>query len=512
MSIITSPWIAVDIGADRIYVAYLDAFATARSVRPDNGEFDSVFHVSRSGKIRFGRNAAERLADDPEGIVLLSTSSFKNDAMIHFPDGRLSIRPSLLLTALLQRVRQYCEEHPFRGASLETCVLTLPRRSDRLRQTLSRVAWEAGFTKIHFRDRAIATETFRRHVWSKTFPYVTICTLGASRVSFTLLKDRHGGCERVDQFGSIGTAGTDEIDRIILQSADPGNIVPVDSCDARLQLRVLRASYSLDKEESFHLYLNGRKKKVRTVHFETATRIFIQRILVRLKVYTARALEITGATDIPIALAGSGANNPLIAQAIENATAGEVFWWPEAEEAGALGTAMMFLPKSKPEAPTENEERFFRDYEKALKGDAESCCMVAQALETGNGTAVSREEAFDWYRLAAQQGSLAGMCHLARCYFRGVGTAKAPKASVPWLVESAQAGYAPSQYALAGYLFKSEPQSHRATEGWDWMRLAADQGYTKALSYINQHLPQPPLDDDQSKITEKDVPSENVTD
>jgi len=486
MNLISSPWLAIDLGSDRIHVAYLESDRDVRSVLPENGEFDSLFHVSRNSEIRFGRSAAEYSHDDPEGLVLPSACPLRDNETIRFSDGRPPTKPSILFGVLLQRVRQYCEEYVFHGEPLETCVMVLPHRSNRLRRTYSRIAADAGFSEVHFRDMAVSTETVRRHTWGDAHPYMTVCNLGASQVSFTLLKCRHNGSEHVVRFHSYRTVGVDEIDRIILQSADPGHIAPTDSYAALAQLKSHRMGFAFGMPEPFHFYLHGKKKRVRTVHFESATRIFLQKVLACFKVYVGKSSEVTGIDDIPILLAGGGANNPLISQTIEDAAPGRVYWWAEAEEAGAQGAAMAFLPKTRTPTPTptEAEERFHQRYENAMAGDHSAQCDLAQMFETGNGTVFSLEEAFDWYRLAALNGSLSGKFGLARFLFHGLGIPRDVDASVQLLREAAEAGYAPSQFSLAMFLFQNDPTA--GAEADAWLRCAVEQRYAEALTYVER--------------------------
>lgn len=193
----------------------------------------------------------------------------------------------------------------------------------------------------------------------------------------------------------------------------------------------------------------------------------------------------TGIHDIPILLAGGGANNPLISQAIESAVPGKVYWWAEAEEAGALGTAMSFLPKSLPLTLMEDEEHFQRVYGSALSGNVEAQCELAYLLETGKGTPISLEEAFDWYRLAAHKGSLSGKFALARFLFQGLGTYRDTDASVQLLRESAEAGYAPSQFSMAMFLFENRPESKEEADLW--LQRAVEQRYAESLAYVERY-------------------------
>jgi TPR repeat protein len=367
--------------------------------------------------------------------------------------------------------------------------MALPYRSTRLHQVYAQIAAEAGFPEVHFRDMAVSTEMVWHHTWGETFPYVTVCNLGASRVSFTLLKCRHGGSEYIDHLRSIVIVGVDEIDRIILNAADPGNIAPPDSHDALAQLKLIRRNCVFETPELFHFYLHGKKKRVRTIHFETATRIFLDKVLARFRTYIEKSSAITGIDDIPVLLVGGGANNPLIAQTIENAAPGKVYWWAEAENAGSLGTAMAFLPKTFPLTPTEDEQHFHQVYENAASGNTEAQCDLAYLLEIGKGTAVSLEEAFDWYWRAARNGSPRGKFGMARFLFQGLATPRDTDASVQYLRESAEAGYAPSQFSLAMFLFGNRPEAKDEADAW--LRCAAEQRYVEALDYLKQHSTSP---------------------
>ncbi len=505
MNLITRPWIAVDIGTDRVHVALLDEDGEARSVLPTNGEFDTIFHVSRSGgEIRAGRSSLDFADDDPAGLVSLTSYPLKENSTIHFDDDRGLTNPTILFSVMLGHVRRFCERN-FGGAEqLKNCVLALPHRSSALRRRYAKIAREAGFDEIHFRDSAVAAATVWKYVWGDSSDYVTVCNLGASQFALTLLRCRCGGCERVEEFHSFVGGGVDEIDRTILQAADP--TIPWNSADgvaALRQIKAIRKQCSFDEPELFRFFLKGRKKRIRTVHFETGTRIFLQRLQHCFEMYAERSSQLTGRKDVPIILVGGGANNPMILEAVEKFGC-KVYWWAEAEEATALGTAMMLQPKQRPSKPTAEQDRFFMCYERSVIGDVESQCRLAGLLDAGNGAPVAADEASDWYRLSAKNGCQEAKYELAKRLFQGRGASVEPEEAARLLEQSATEGYAPSQYSWAVYL--NAVGSDRASEADLWMRRAADQGYADAVAYFNNRAKSTAPGGDMPNIGEWNFP------
>jgi hypothetical protein len=488
MKIITPPWIAVDIGSDRTHIAYSESNGEVRNIIPMAHEFDSVFHVSQNTKdIRTGRKALEQLDHDPDGIVLLQTSLLKADEPICFPDGRGEIRPSLLFSKQLRRIKEYCEIHIFEGQPIQSCVLSLPHRHEVLRNSYRRIAVEAGFPQILFRDAVIAAATAWRQVWEEDSPFIIICNLSASQVSFSLLRYRFDGYERIGHFHSNSTVGIDEIDRIILLSQDSDSqIVSVEKWNDRLRLKTVRRDCHWEKNEDFRVVLDTGPRRIRTEHFIAATNIVAKKIQSAFKRFVVRSSSFVKQENIPVVLIGGGANIPVITEAVEKAAPGKVYWWAEAEEAVVMGTAMKFLPKQKPDESKEMESHFHQLYLKAEAGDQESQYYLGKSLELGHGTAVSPEEALDWYRLSAQNGFQKAKQRLAMLLFKRLGTICNTEESLVFLRELAQEGDAMPQYLLGRYLHENTKDS--VTEAENWLRQAARQGIPDAVSYCEKHF------------------------
>ena len=57
---------------------------------------------------------------------------------------------------------------------------------------------------------------------------------------------------------------------------------------------------------------------------------------------------------------------------------------------------------------------------------------LGYCYENAIGTAKDDEEAFDWYKKAAEAGNMDGMNNLIRCYRKGIGTQKSWKEVWRW--------------------------------------------------------------------------------
>ncbi|MDR0337216.1 MAG: sel1 repeat family protein [Planctomycetaceae bacterium] len=487
MKIISDPWIAVDLGSDQTHVASLDLNGAVRNIVSANHEFDSVFHVSRNtNPISVGHNALAQLENDPAGIILLRTSLLKKDEPICFPDGRGEFHPSSFFMHQLRHIKTYCETHFFDNRSLQSCVLSLPHRHEMIRKTYYQIALEAGFSQILFRDAMIAAAVAWKRVWEETPSFVIVCNLAASQTSFSLLQYSYDGYTHARHFRSINTVGIDEIDRIILLSQDSDSqIVSVEKWEDLLRLKRIRRSCNWDKEETFRIVQDGRIGKIRTEHFVSAANIVAKKIQWTLKYFSERAKVFTKQDSIPVLLIGGGTNIPLIIEAIEGVALGKVYWWAEAEEAVAVGTAGEFLPKQKPNNTDNAALHFYQLYLNAEAGNKESQYYLGKSLEAGHGTPMSLEEALDWYRVSAQNGYLKAKYRLAKLLFQGLGTIFHRDEALQYLQESAEEGYMLSQYLLGRYLYENTDDTATAEH---WLRKSAEQNLPDAIAYCEKHL------------------------
>ncbi|MDR2441832.1 MAG: sel1 repeat family protein [Planctomycetaceae bacterium] len=487
MKIISNPWIAIDIGSDRTHVAYLESNGEVRNIVPPDGEFDSVFHVSRNdNSVSVGQNALAQLKNDPDGIIILRTSLLKKDEPICFPDGRGEYRPSTFFVHQLRHIKTYCETHFFKNHPIQSCVLSLPHRHETIRKSYQQIALEAGFSQVHFRDGIIAAAMAWKRVWEKSSSFVIICNLAASQISFSLLQYRYGGYEHIRQFHSSSTVGIEEIDRIILLSQDSDSqVISVEKWEDLLHLRMIRRNCNWDKNETFRIIQNGQPRKIQTEHFISAANIVAKKIQWVFKHFVERVKNFTQQNSFPILLIGGGTNMPLIIETIEETASGNVYWWAEAEEAAVIGTAGEFLPKQKPDATDDIALHFYQLYQHAEAGDSESQYYLGKSLEAGHGTPVSLEEALDWYRISAQNGHVKAKYRLAKLLFQKLGTVFNRNEALKLLQESAEEGYMLSQYLLGRYLYENTGD---ITTAEHWLRKSAEQNHQEAAAYYEKYF------------------------
>jgi TPR repeat protein len=226
--------------------------------------------------------------------------------------------------------------------------------------------------------------------------------------------------------------------------------------------------------------------------------------------YLESVTVFTKKKEIPVVLIGGGTNIPILTEAIEQTATGKVFWWGEAEEAIVVGTAMGFQSKTPPVEDLKNEDQlsnhFYQLFLKAETGDAESQYYVGKSLELGHGTPISPEEAFDWYGLAAENGSTKAKHRLAILPFNSLGTIRSAETSLKFLREFAEAGDALLQFYLGRYLHENENEINNnnnkanatkaeitkteITEAEMWLRRAAQQNVSDAVAYCKNYFDQ----------------------
>jgi hypothetical protein len=79
-------------------------------------------------------------------------------------------------------------------------------------------------------------------------------------------------------------------------------------------------------------------------------------------------------------------------------------------------------------------------YQKAYKlalsmsADPGAQCLLGKLFEDGSGVEQDLREAFDWYKLSAEQGVVEAQDKISRFYERGTGTSKNLKESARWRV------------------------------------------------------------------------------
>lgn len=79
----------------------------------------------------------------------------------------------------------------------------------------------------------------------------------------------------------------------------------------------------------------------------------------------------------------------------------------------------------------------------SMSADPGAQCLLGKLFEDGSGVKQDLREAFDWYKLSAEQGVVEAQDKIANFYERGTGTNKDLKESARWrvLVEEARQVY-----------------------------------------------------------------------
>ena len=145
---------------------------------------------------------------------------------------------------------------------------------------------------------------------------------------------------------------------------------------------------------------------------------------------------------------------------------------------------------------------------KANAGDAVSEVLVGESYAAGKGVVQDYNEAADWYRKAAEQGSIAGQLHLAALYRDGGGKhfARDMVQAAAWYRKAAEQGDVGAQ-ATVGLLYsigQGLPQSY--VEGYYWLDLAAQakgpnqEKYAANRQMIGTHITADELADVEERV------------
>lgn len=90
-----------------------------------------------------------------------------------------------------------------------------------------------------------------------------------------------------------------------------------------------------------------------------------------------------------------------------------------------------------------------RRRERALAGDPAAQTALGLAYYSGRGIPRSREEAFRWLSMAAEQGEVDAQVLVAEMYSKGLGVERSPERAFEWNLRAAEAGDVGARYSLA---------------------------------------------------------------
>jgi len=89
----------------------------------------------------------------------------------------------------------------------------------------------------------------------------------------------------------------------------------------------------------------------------------------------------------------------------------------------------------------------------AIHGDVEAQFTLAFYYEKGQHVEKNYDEAFKWYKKAAESGGAVTALLLAHCYEDGIGTEKDDKKVYELTMYAAEKNYSLAQYRVGAYLF-----------------------------------------------------------
>ena len=129
----------------------------------------------------------------------------------------------------------------------------------------------------------------------------------------------------------------------------------------------------------------------------------------------------------------------------------------------------------------QNYNDAFRWYRFAAdQGYANAQNQLGDCYDTGEGVAEDKQQAAKWYFLAAEQGHASAQNQFGYCYYNGVGIAENKAEAFKWYRKSAEQGNICAQYNL-GYCYDyGEGVVQDKAEAFKWYHLAAEQGDANA--------------------------------
>ena len=124
----------------------------------------------------------------------------------------------------------------------------------------------------------------------------------------------------------------------------------------------------------------------------------------------------------------------------------------------------------------------------ANAGDAEAQAHIGYMTYQGEGVAVDKAKAVQWYRKAAAQGNRDAQYNLAVAYGFGDGVTRNDAEALLWYRRAAEQGSAVAQYSLGVSYALGEGAVHSDGEALKWYRAAAAQGYADAQYNLAEML------------------------
>ncbi len=139
--------------------------------------------------------------------------------------------------------------------------------------------------------------------------------------------------------------------------------------------------------------------------------------------------------------------------------------------------------------PQTNTIGFFEMKTKADAGDVEAIFDLGRRLFQGEGVAVDKGEAVNWWRKAATLGDAQSMYWLGVCYETGDGVKADFSESMKWYRKAAELKYTSAMLVLGNsYAFGKKGVTENKVEAIKWYREAAELGDADAMSLLGGYL------------------------
>ncbi|UYV18508.1 SH3 domain-containing protein [Halomonas qaidamensis] len=119
----------------------------------------------------------------------------------------------------------------------------------------------------------------------------------------------------------------------------------------------------------------------------------------------------------------------------------------------------------------------------AERGNADSQFALGMMFERGQGVGASIDEAYKWYRLAADNGLADAQVRLAELYLLGRLEGE-PSSAAQWFERAATSGSAAAQFQLGLLYLEGEGVDADSSIAARWFELAAEQGHVAAQNNI----------------------------
>ncbi len=128
----------------------------------------------------------------------------------------------------------------------------------------------------------------------------------------------------------------------------------------------------------------------------------------------------------------------------------------------------------------------FTAFEELANNDSDPVAQyyLANMYAGGQGTEPNKEEAFQWFKISAQQGHAKAQFKTGLAYNEGYGTEKDPAKAFTWFEKAADQGVAEAQFYVAVAYQQGEVVQKDLIKAAKWMKLAAKQGIPEAQTNL----------------------------